>query len=150
MPTATKYAKETFWGPGLERCGLCFLLHPRLLLTRQMTVEVWGDWSAFLALLNIILLISDQGINAANKRYIAETRDSTELGGLVCATFTLRVLASLCHGSHRSAHSAASLVVAPNQSHRFDAAQSLLIALYRIMDYFKSLFEALHRLRRLL
>ena len=64
MATARKYARETLWA--LASKGVAFVFYYALVyfLTRQMTVEVWGDWSAFLALLNIILLISDQGINA--------------------------------------------------------------------------------------
>ena len=148
MPTATKYAKETFWA--LASKGVAFVFYYALVyfLTRKMTVEVWGDWSAFLALLNIILLISDQGINAANKRYIAETRDRTELAGLVCATLTLRVLASLLFTV------VIALLIRPllswlHQSNHIALMQHslLLIALYRLMDYFKSLFEALHHLR---
>ena len=148
MPTATKYAKETFWA--LASKGVAFVFYYALVyfLTRQMTVEVWGDWSAFLALLNIVLLISDQGINAANKRYIAKSRDSAELGGLVCATLTLRVLASLLFTV------VIALLIPPflswlHQANHIGLMQRslLLIALYRIMDYFKSLFEALHRLR---
>ena len=148
MPTATKYAKETLWA--LASKGVAFVFYYALVyfLTRQMTVEVWGDWSAFLALLNIVLLISDQGINAANKRYIAETRDSAELGGLVCATLTLRVIASLLFTV------VIALLIRPLLSwlHQADhialmQRSLLLIALYRVMDYFKSLFEALHRLR---
>ena len=148
MPTATKYAKETLWA--LASKGVAFVFYYALVyfLTRQMTVEVWGDWSAFLALLNIILLISDQGINAANKRYIAKSRGSGELGGLVCATFTLRVLASLLFTA------VIALLIPPllswlHQANHIGLMQRslLLIALYRVMDYFESLFEALHRLR---
>ena len=148
MPTATKYAKETFWA--LASKGVAFVFYYALVyfLTRQMTVEVWGDWSAFLALLNIILLISDQGINAASKRYFAETRESAALGGLVCATLTLRVLASLLFTV------VIALLIQPLLSWLHQAnhialmeRSLLLIALYRVMDYFKSLFEALHRLR---
>jgi O-antigen/teichoic acid export membrane protein len=148
MATVAKYAKETFWA--LASKGVAFVFYYALVyfLTRQMTVEVWGDWSAFLALLNIVLLISDQGINAANKRYIAKSRDSAELGGLVCATFTLRVLASLLFTV------VIALLIPPllswlHQANHIGLMQRslLLIALYRVMDYFKSLFEALHRLR---
>ena len=148
MPTATKYAKETFWA--LASKGVAFVFYYALVyfLTRQMTVEVWGDWSAFLALLNIVLLISDQGINAANKRYVAKTRGSAELGGLVSATLTLRILASLLFTV------VIALLIPPllswlHQANHIALMQRslLLIALYRVMDYFKSLFEALHRLR---
>jgi O-antigen/teichoic acid export membrane protein len=148
MPTATKYAKETFWA--LASKGVAFVFYYALVyfLTRQMTVEVWGDWSAFLALLNIVLLISDQGINAANKRYVAKTRGSAELGGLVCATLTLRVLASLLF-TVVIALLIPSLLSWLHQANHIALMQRslLLIALYRVMDYFKSLFEALHRLR---
>jgi O-antigen/teichoic acid export membrane protein len=148
MVTVAKYAKETFWA--IASKGMAFLFYYALVyfLIRKMTVEVWGDWSAFLALLNIILLISDQGINAANKRYIAESRDSAQLGSVVWGTFTLRVLASLLFTL------LIALLIRPlllwlHQANHIDLMQRslLLIALYRIMDYFKSLFEALHRLR---
>src|SRR4029077_4598561 len=140
MATVAKYAKETFWA--LASKGVAFVFYYALVyfLTRQMTVEVWGDWSAFLALLNIVLLISDQGINAANKRYIAKTRDSAELGGLVCATFTLRVLASLLFTV------VIALLIPPLLSwlrqtkyHGLKQRSPPVIALYRIMEFFKSL-----------
>ena len=80
MATAAKYAKETFWAVASK--GAAFFFYYALLyyLTRRMTVDMWGEWSAFLALLNIILLISDQGINTASKRYLAAARDTDELG----------------------------------------------------------------------
>src|SRR5207302_1210817 len=97
MVTAAKYAKETFWA--LASKGAAFFFYYALVfyLTREMSVDVWGKWSAFLALLNIILLVSDQGINTASKRYIAEARDGDNLGGVVRTTLTLRVIASLLY-----------------------------------------------------
>jgi O-antigen/teichoic acid export membrane protein len=148
MATARKYARETLWA--LASKGVAFVFYYGLVyfLTRQMTVEVWGDWSAFLALLNIILLISDQGINAASKRYLAETRDSSELGGLVCATLTFRVVASLLFTAVIALFFRPLLSWLHQTNHtRLMQHSLLLIALYQVMDYFKSLFEALHRLR---
>ncbi|HXM37010.1 MAG TPA: hypothetical protein VN920_17565, partial [Pyrinomonadaceae bacterium] len=76
MSTATKYAKETFWA--IASKGVAFIFYYSLVyyLTRKMTVEIWGEWSAFLALLNIVMLVSDLGINSASKRYIAQARDA--------------------------------------------------------------------------
>jgi O-antigen/teichoic acid export membrane protein len=148
MSTATKYAKETFWAVASK--GVAFIFYYSLVyyLTRKMTVEIWGEWSAFLALLNIVMLVSDLGINSASKRYIAQVRDAAELGGVVRTTFVLRVLASLIYTL------LIALAIHPllgwlRQPEYLGLMQRslLLVALYGIMDYFKHLFEALHRLR---
>ena len=64
-PLAAKYAKETFWAVASK--GAAFFFYYALLyyLTRRMTVDMWGEWSAFLALLNIILF-DEQHNEAAN------------------------------------------------------------------------------------
>jgi O-antigen/teichoic acid export membrane protein len=107
-----------------------------------------GYWSAFLALLNIILLISDQGLNIAVKRYISAARDTDELGGIVRVTFALRLITSFLFTL------AIALLIRPlldllGQPSYLALMQRslLLIALYSIMEYFKYLFEALHLLR---
>jgi O-antigen/teichoic acid export membrane protein len=148
MATAAKYARETFWAVASKAIAFLFYYGLVYYLTKRMTVDLWGKWSAFLALLNIILLISDQGITPASKRYIAAVRDSSELGGVVCATFTLRVLASLIF-TLIIAFLIRPLLLWLHQSDYIMLMQRslLLIALYRIMDYFKILFEALHRLQ---
>src|SRR5438874_4267071 len=90
MATVAKYAKETFWAVAAKGAAFIFYYGVVYYLTHTMTVGVWGNWSAFLALLNIILLISDQGLNIAVKRYISAARDTDELGGIVRMTFALR------------------------------------------------------------
>jgi O-antigen/teichoic acid export membrane protein len=148
MATTAKYAKETFWAVASKAVAFVFYYALIYYLTRQMTVEVWGDWSGFLALLNVILLVSDQGINMAGKRYVAAARDTAELGGVVRATFILRVVASLLYVL------LIALLLRPlllwlHQPGYIGLMQRalLLVALYGIVEYFKSLFEALHRLR---
>jgi O-antigen/teichoic acid export membrane protein len=148
MPSAAKYAKETFWA--LAAKGTAFFFYYGLVyyLTRKMSVGVWGNWSAFLALLNIVLLISDQGLNIAVKRYIAAARDTEELGGVVRVTLALRLVVSFLFTL------AVAFLIRPlldllGQPFYLALMQRslLLIALYAIMEYFKYLFEALHRLR---
>ena len=147
MATAAKYAKETFWA--IASKGTAFLFYYALVyyLTRTMSVEQWGNWSAFLALLNILMLVSDQGINTASKRYIAEARDSQDLAGVIRATLLLRVLASLLYVL-LIAFFVPSLLRWLGQADYLAPMQRglLLIGLYGIMEYFKGLFEALHRL----
>ena len=94
MATVAKYAKETFWAVAAKGAAFIFYYGVVYYLTHTMTVGVWGNWSAFLALLNIILLISDQGLNIAVKRYISAARDTDELGGIVRMTFALRLITS--------------------------------------------------------
>ena len=94
MATVAKYAKETFWAVAAKGAAFFFYYGVVYYLTHTMTVGVWGNWSAFLALLNIILLISDQGLNIAVKRYISAARDTDELGGIVRMTFALRLITS--------------------------------------------------------
>ena len=148
MPSAAKYTKEVFWAVASKGAAFVFYYGLVYYLTRQMTVTVWGDWSAFLALLNIILLISDQGISTATKRYVAQARDADELGGVVRVTLFLRILASLAYGLI-IAFLIPSLLNWLRQPDYINLLQRslLLIVLYGTMEYFKSLFEALHRLR---
>jgi O-antigen/teichoic acid export membrane protein len=148
MVTVSKYAKETFWAVASKGAAFFFYYALVFYLTRQMSVEVWGDWSAFLALLNIIILVSDQGINTASKRYIAEARDRADLAGVIRATLMLRVVASLLY-TLAVAFLIRPLLLWLHQPEYLALMQRsfLLVALYGIMDYFKSLFEALHRLR---
>lgn len=148
MARAAKYAKETFWA--LASKGVAFVFYYALVyyLTRKMTVDVWGDWSAFLALLNVIFIISDQGINIASKRYIAATRDTSALAGAVRATFALRVIVTLFY-IMLVAVLMRPLLLWLGQSGYIGLLQRslLLVALYGLVEYFKSLSEALHRLR---
>jgi len=148
MATAGKYAKETFWAMAAKGAAFFFYYGLIYYLTHKMTVGVWGNWSAFLALLNIILLISDQGVNIAVKRYISAARDTDELGGIVRLTFALRLITSFFFTF------AIALLIRPlldllGQPSYLALMQRslLLIALYSIMEYFKYLFEALHLLR---
>src|SRR5438132_2270377 len=148
MATAGKYAKETLWAMAAKGAAFFFYYGLVYYLTHKMTVGVWGNWSAFLALLNIILLISDQGVNIAVKRYISAARDTDELGGIVRLTFALRLITSFFFTF------AIALLIRPlldllGQPSYLALMQRslLLIALYSIMEYFKYLFEALHRLR---
>jgi len=146
--TAVKFAKETFWAVASKGAAFFFYYALVYYLTRKMSVDVWGNWSAFLALLNIILLVSDQGINTASKRYIAEARDRVNLGGVVRATLILRVVASLLY-TVAIAFLVRPLLLWLHQPEYLGLMQRslLLVALYGIMEYFKTLFEALHRLR---
>ncbi|MEP7016118.1 MAG: oligosaccharide flippase family protein, partial [Verrucomicrobiota bacterium] len=148
MPSIAKYTKETFWA--LASKGVAFFFYYGLVffLARKMTVEIWGDWSAFLALLNIIILTSEQGINTASKRYIAQARDTPGLGGVIRTTFLLRVGASLLYTLAIAFLIRPLLVWLRQPEYVALMQQSLvLVALYGVMDYFKNLFEALHRLR---
>lgn len=148
MPSAAKYTKEVFWAVASKGAAFVFYYGLVYYLTQKMTVEVWGEWSAFLALLNIILLISDQGINTATKRYVAQARDAAELGGIVRVTLSLRLLASVGYGLI-IAFLIPALLNWLHQPNYLGLMQRslLLVVLYGTAEYFKSLFEALHRLR---
>ena len=148
MVTVSKYAKETSWAVASKGAAFFFYYALVFYLTRQMSVEAWGNWSAFLAFLNIIMLVSDQGINTASKRYIAEARDGPNIGGVIRATLTLRVVASLLY-TVAVAFLIRPLLLWLHQPEYLALMQRsfVLVALYGIMDYFKTLFEALHRLR---
>jgi O-antigen/teichoic acid export membrane protein len=148
MVPATKYAKETFWALASKGAAFFFYYGVIYYLTRRMTVEVWGAWSAFLALLNIILLISDQGLNVAVRRYVSAAREKEELGGVVRVTFVLRVIASLVFTLAIASVMRPALALIGQSFYLALMQRSLLlIALYGAMEYFKYLFEALHRLR---
>jgi O-antigen/teichoic acid export membrane protein len=148
MASLSKYTKETSWALAAKGSAFVFYYGLVFYLTQRMGVDTWGNWSAFLAVLNIILLASDQGINAASKRYIAQARGAAELGGVIRATFTLRLLASFIYALLIT-FLIQPLFVWLHQPEYAGLMQRslLLVALYGLTEYFKSLFEALHRLR---
>lgn len=148
MTTGAKYVRETLWAIAAKAAAFVFYYALIYYLTRTMSVSAWGDWSAFFALLNILMLVSDQGINTASKRYITEARSGEELAGIVKLTFLLRILASLGY-TIVIAFLLPTLLRWVGQPEYLQLIQRslLLVALYGIMEYFKNLFEALHQLR---
>jgi O-antigen/teichoic acid export membrane protein len=148
MATFAKYAKETFWAVAAKFvAAICFYALVYL-LTRRMTIDIWGEWSAFFAILNIILVLSDQGINSASKRYIATVRGTGQLAEVVKTTFLLRLIASIIYAAVVTAI-AQNLLGWLRQPQFLPLIRQalLLIIFFGILEYFKSLFEALHRLR---
>jgi len=148
MPTPAKYAKETFWAVAGKFAAGFFYYATVYLLTRRMAIDAWGEWSAFFAILNVTLLLSDQGINSASKRYVAAARDTWELGEVVRTTFMLRLLASIVYAVV-VAVSAQTVLGWLHQPQFLSLIRQalLLIILFPVLEYFKDLFEALHRLR---
>jgi len=143
-----KFAKETAWAVCAKAVALVCYYAMVYYMMQRMGVFRWGQWSAFWAVMNIVLLTSDQGINVAAKRFIAEARLMDDVPGVARATFLLRVVASVLFTV------VFALVCAPlmHALERPDfvwlgmAALPLLL-LFGIAEYFKALFEALHRLK---
>lgn len=148
MATLAKYAKETFWAVATKLVAGLFYYALIYLLTRRMAIEVWGEWSGFFAILNVILLLSDQGINVATKRYVAAARDTPDLAAVIRTTFLLRFIASVGYAVAVAVF-AGMLLGWLHQPQFLPLIRKalLLIAFYGVLEYFKSLFEALHRLR---
>jgi PST family polysaccharide transporter len=148
MTTGAKYVRETLWAIAAKAAAFAFYYALLYYLTRTMSVAAWGDWSAFFAVLNILMLVSDQGINTASKRFITEARSSAQLAGVIKLTFFLRVLTSLGY-TIVVAFLVPTLLRWIGQMEYLHLIQRslLLVALYGMMEYFKHLFEALHQLR---
>jgi O-antigen/teichoic acid export membrane protein len=148
MATRQKLTSETLWAFATKIGAAVFYYALILFLTRRMSVDAWGAWSAFFALLNIVLLVSDQGINVALKRYVAAARETRELAGVVRSTFVLRVISNLVFVVVFAAIGPL-LLRWVGQGEYVDWMQRslVLVGLYGVMEYFKSLFEALHQLR---
>ena len=138
MATIGKYLKETSWA--LAAKGVAFVFYYGLIyyLTHRMSLAEWGNLSGFLALLNVILLISDQGLNAATRRYVAEARVTGDLGGVFRATFTLRLLTSLVFTAVIALALRPLLHALGQPGYILLMQRSLvLIGLYAVMDYFE-------------
>src|SRR3954451_9340345 len=99
MATAQKYAKEMFWAVAAKGAAFVFYYALIYYLTRRLAVERWGEWSGFLAILNVTLLVSDQGIKIATKHFVAGARSTGDLAGAIRGTFLLRVVASLLYAA---------------------------------------------------
>lgn len=148
MTSLNKYAKETFWA--ICSKGVAFLFYYALVyyLTQTLGVVKFGEWSGLWAILNIVLLISDQGINVSTKKFIAEARVLGNLPEVMRATLLLRILASVGYAALFA------LICSPLLARLGQGAfvplfiHALpLVAMYGIGEYYKALFEALHRLK---
>ena len=148
MTSTTKYARETLWAFAAK--GVAFVFYYALVfwLTRRMTVDAWGNWSGFLALLNIVLLVSDHGLSLAVKRYVSQARSAGREAGVIRSIFFLRVGVSLVFAAviGLAARPALSAVGQPLYAGLMQRAV-LLVAGYGLVEFFKSTFEALHNLR---
>src|SRR5205085_7997210 len=148
MATLSKYLKETFWALAGKVVAGLFYYATVYLLTRRMSIDVWGEWSAFFAILNVTLVLSDQGINSASRRYIAAARDTEQLGDVVRTTFALRLIGSLLYTAVVAVIAKTVLAWLHQPQFLFLIRQALLlIVMFGSLEYFKDLFEALHRLR---
>lgn len=90
-----KIYKETFWSFATKGVGFFLLLGLNIFLARALGVEGFGEWSFFLSIITIILLISYFGINVSTRKHIAEYSQTDLLRSVFISSLKLRIIISL-------------------------------------------------------
>jgi O-antigen/teichoic acid export membrane protein len=143
-----KLVKETIWSFLSKGLPLPLFVLTNVLLARYLGLTLYGEWSFFFSFVSIILLISFLGLNDSTKKSAAEYNKTTHLSSLIRNSFVLRFIAStlflfclfLFHTPILNA------LNKPDLAPLFIATFPFIF-LSDIVEYLKSIFHGLHRIK---
>ena len=143
-----KSVKEVIWAM-LSR-GVAFLLFTaiNIMLARELGVEQYGTWSFFYSLLLIIFIFSFFGVNGSTRRFVAKYNKTDRLKSVIYTSVRIRLAVSLlsalilllCYKP--LAHILGKPFLEP-----LLLWSAPLVVLHGLVEYLKSTFSALHRLK---
>jgi len=145
---SNKLFKETAWSALSKLVAFISFALLQVALARQLGRDLFGTWSFYLSLISVLALMSQFGINASSKIFIAKFAKTRLLSKVLTHTLVIRLVVSLLFCIFLS------LIFEPFLA-RFikPVFQSLLlpsilfIYFSNITEYFKSIFMGLHRLK---
>lgn len=118
------------------------------MLARFMGPENFGSWSFFYSILSTILLLSYFGINASSKKFVAQYNYTDNLGSVFKSSLKVRTLFSLIFITlFIILHDTLANIIGRVEFSRFFLLASPFIFLAGFVEYYKHLFEGLHRLK---
>ncbi|MDD4203296.1 MAG: oligosaccharide flippase family protein, partial [Candidatus Omnitrophica bacterium] len=90
----TKIRKEVFWSLLAKAVAFGLYIITNVVLARKLGVDLFGQLSYFLAVLNIALVISLAGFNESSQKYVAQYKDTQKLRGILNGTLIGRIIIS--------------------------------------------------------
>lgn len=90
-----KLLKEVSWSLATKGVALLFYFLVNIYLARTLGVEKFGAWSFFFSIFTIILLLSNFGINASAKKYVAQYNKTNMINSVLKSSLKLRFVFSM-------------------------------------------------------
>ena len=143
-----KQLKETTWSLLSKSITLVLFLLINIFLARKLGVESFGLWSLYLSIMTILFSLSYFGINNSSGKFIAQYNYTDNLKGVLLSSLKLRLIFSLIF-------TILLIIFYKNLATIFNnkELESLLfygiplIFLSGIVEYLKSVFIGLHRIK---
>lgn len=142
-----KSIKETVWSFLTKGATVVLFLLINIILARRLGVENFGLWSVFFSIITIIFAISS-GVNGSTKKFVAQYNKTKNLKNVLLSSIKLRFLLS------------AIFTILVALLHRqianlLDNSDLAILLLYGsplvffsgFVEYFKSVFMGLHRIK---
>ncbi len=143
-----KLLKETFWSFATKGSGFFLFIALNVFLARSLGVERFGQWSFILSIITVTFLLSYLGINRSTRKYVAQYNKTDLLGSVLISSFRLRIVFSLLFSLILLAlykPLAAFMGWSGFETIFFYAIP--LVFFSGFVEYFKDVFQGLHRLK---
>jgi len=140
--------KETVWSFSAKGIAFIFFIILNIFLARYLGPEKFGAWSFFFSMLSIIVLFSDLGINISTRKFVAQYSQTKKLRSILESSLKIRFFSALIIASiFLLLYSfLADAIDRPEFKNMFLFATPLLF-LSAFVEYFKALFQGLHKLK---
>jgi O-antigen/teichoic acid export membrane protein len=142
-----KTFKEIVWSFLTKGSTLILFLVINIILARRLGVESFGLWSLFLSVMTIIFALSYFGVNTSTKKFVAQHNKTNNLKNVLLSSIKLRLIFS-------SIFSLLLLIFYKPLSSLINPELEILflygiplIFLSGFVEYFKSVFMGLHRIK---
>jgi len=143
----SKLFKETFWGALSKGCTLVLYIFINIILARKLGVEKFGEWSFFFSVLTILFLFSALGINSSTKKFIASYSKTSFLKSVVHQSTKMRFQFTFVYTILVTVVLALVFYITKKDVFRYLLYSSPLLFFYSLCEYFKGVFEGMHRIK---
>jgi len=146
--TSNKLTKEVIWSFLAKGSALFFYLALNVFLARTLEVKEFGAWSYFYSLFTIFILIAYSGTNLSSRKFIAQFNDTAKLSAILWQSLNIRLIVGLAFSIIiLISYKPLTKVLGRPDFEILFLASIPLIFLTGIVEYFKNVFQGLHRLK---
>ncbi|MFA6636821.1 MAG: flippase [Candidatus Omnitrophota bacterium] len=143
-----KFLKETVWSMMAKAVAFFLFFALNVFLARKLGVESFGFWSLFLSIITLIFILANFGVNASAGKFVAQYKGTDHLKSIFLSSVKLRLIFS-------AVFAGILLLSRGYIAGLFDVPGLEKLLLYGVplvffagfVEYFKSVFIGLHRLK---
>lgn len=139
---------EMFWSFLTKGISLILFLITNVILARMLGVEKFGTWSFFLSIMTSIFFISYFGINGSTRRFVAKYNETDSLKNVLLSSIKLRFfLSSIFTFIFLFTYKYIAFFLNKPELESLFLYGIPLIFLSGFVDFFKSVFMGLYRIK---